>query len=206
MNRRASFAIVAVSIGCACLVFAQQQSTSSTGAAMPQGRAQNAPDRTRVNVRHALDPDASTIERAPKDTTWADLLAVKHPDDVTTEAAQLMRFTPFETTTWRIKGTLKSIILRPDHDFFMNITDEHGGTGVVEVPDPTLCADSPLHALIAAARDALDRKYHPMSTMQNVGDPITVVGVGFFGWENPGTPGYGSTSRLMPGIGVDFGG
>jgi len=185
---------------------AGQATTSNPPRTPPAtGRAQTAPDKTRIAIRHGLDRDASKVNRTPKDTTWAALLAVTHPDDVTTETAQQSRFRPFETTTWRIRGTLTSIILRADGDFFLTVTDAQGpSSGVVEVPDPSLCTASPLHALIQRTRELLDRKYHPTTTKQTVNDPITVVGVGFFGWENPGSSGFGNTSRLMPGIGVEF--
>lgn len=149
-------------------------------------------------VKTASDRDASKIDRSIHDITIEDLVATKSPAKLGGRQA------PFETSMWRVKGTLETIELKKDGDFYMVVRGEKGGRTVVEVPDPDLCKDSAFHDEIAAARKKLDEAYHPTSQKKEVNKPATVEGVGFLGWGSGATKGSSGLAgpRIMPGTSV----
>ena len=153
-------------------------------------------------MKTGLDPEASTIVRDAKDTTIEDIVSQKPP------AGKLEgRVAPFETSTWRVKATLASVKLMKDGDFYLVMKGAKGGETVVEVPDPKDCKGSPLEPEIAAARKALEERYHPTKDVKELHDEATVTGVGFlgFGPPKPGSTSKGKTgARLMPGLGFEF--
>jgi hypothetical protein len=154
----------------------------------------------RRQVKVGLDADASKIEATPRETTIEDLIANKAP-----EGALAGRVGPFETTTWRVTATIKSVQVKKDGDYYMVLKGDKGGSTVVEVPDPKTCEGSPMHDQIAATRKQLDDKYHPTKDVKNVNDRATVDGVGFYGFGNNGKGASGKVgSRLMPGTNFQF--
>lgn len=159
------------------------------------------PATSRLSVKHGLDPDAATIDMTPKAITVADLSSQKLPDSISgnLEDFQNKRAGPFEKQVWTVDAHIKSVQLRKDGDYYMEIQDSDGNKSVVEVPDPKLCKGSPLEGKIASTRKELEEKYHPTSAKQEVDDAAKIDGVGFMGWH--GRPNGG---RLMPGTGIDF--
>jgi hypothetical protein len=109
------------------------------------------------------------------------------------------RVGPFEKQVWSVDAHIKSIQLRKDGDYYMEIQDSTGHKSVVEVPDPSLCKGSPLESKIAATRKELSERYHPTDQKQDVDTDAKIEGVGFYGWH--GRPNGG---RLMPGLNVSF--
>lgn len=155
----------------------------------------------RREVKSAIDPRATAIRQTPVDITIDDLVHREIPGTLAG------REEPFETTIWRIKGTIETIELKKDGDYYMVVRDPKSGTQtVVEVPDPETCKGSPLYDGIAATRQQLEQKFHPTSEKQNVNEPATITGVGFYGFgsgKKKGSSGY-SGPRLMPGNSVSF--
>lgn len=153
-------------------------------------------------VKTATDPMASQINLTPQDTTIKDLVANKAPSTLGE------RVGPFEMTTWRLSGTVETIEKKKDGDFYMVLRGDDGEMTVVEVPDPDTMKGAPMEGDVRKTREALENEFHPTSDKQDVNKKATITGVGFYGWGNSGSKkgssGY-SGSRLMPGMGVEFG-
>jgi hypothetical protein len=177
--------------------------SSSTG---PTGKDGGS---TRIDIKHGLDPDAAAIDTTPKDITVEDLLATKLPEDFkgNLEDYNDKRIGPFEKSTFRLKGTLKSVIHRKDGDFFLVIAGTSGKTAVVEIPDPKLTKGSPIQSQIESARNEVENKYHPTDTLtDHINEEVQVEGVGFYGTrKTKGGTGSHTEGRLMPGTGFKSG-
>jgi hypothetical protein len=158
---------------------------------------------SRRNVKTAIDSDAAKIALEPKDTTIEEIVSQKPPAD----GKLAGRVAPFETSTWRVKATLKSVKLMKDGDYYLVMKGEKGGETVVEVPGPKDCQGSPLQSKVAEARKALEDRYHPTKDLKEINDSATVTGVGFLGFgQSKDKPGKGHRGpRLMPGLGFQFG-
>jgi hypothetical protein len=137
----------------------------------------------------------------PKPLTVAELSKMPLPRDFTgkLEDNQDQRIGDFERQVWKVDATIKSIQLRSDGDYYMEIEGPDGSRSVMEVPDPALCKGSPLQPGIAATRKALEARYHPTSVKQALNDAATLQGVGFYGPR-----GSQSGGRLMPGLSISF--
>lgn len=202
MNRFAAFvgslAIGALLAGCG---------SSSPTAKKP---ATGKPDggSARIDIKHATDPGAGDIDLNAKDITVEDLLATKLPEDMKggLEEHNEDRIGEFEKSTFRVKGTLKSVILRKDGDYYLVMEGKTGKQAVIEVPDPKLAKGSPIYDRIVAARSEIESKYHPTTEKKDINEPATIEGVGFYGWRSQqGAGGHGSAPRLMPGTGFKSG-
>jgi hypothetical protein len=158
---------------------------------------------SRINIKHATDPDAKLIDTNAKDLTVEDLLSMKLPDDVKDVGDYGdRRIGDFEKSTFRVSGTLKSVVHRKDGDYYLVMEGKSGQQAVIEVPDPALTKGSPIQGQIEAARNAIESKYHPTDKPKEINEKATIEGVGFYGWKGkPGSGGHGSAPRLMPGTG-----
>lgn len=159
---------------------------------------------SRIDIKHATDPDAALINKTPKDISVEDLIATKLPDGFTggLEDHKDSRIGDFEKSTYRISGMLKSVVHRKDGDYYLVMEGKTGATAVIEVPDPALAKGSPILPEIQAARNAIESKYHPTDTPKEINEQATIEGVGFYGWKSQqGSGGHGSAPRLMPGTG-----
>jgi hypothetical protein len=124
-------------------------------------------------------------------------------DDISDHQAD--RIGPFEKSTYQMEGTIKSVVHRKDGDYYLVVEGKSGSQAVVEVPDPELCKGSPLASQIASARKAIEERYHPTDEKKDVNDPVSISGVGFYGWRGKKGGGTtGNSARLMPGLGVQF--
>lgn len=187
---------------------APEQAKAKPAAPATKSPAANDGGSARLSVKHATDPDAAKIDGTPKDITVEDLIAMKLPSDYKggIEDADKSRIGDFERSTYRLKGTLKSVVHRKDGDFFLVVAGKSGKTAVVEVPDPNLMKDSPLHDKVAAARKEIEDKYHPEDKAKDVNQPVTLEGVGFYGTSSkPSATGANRPPRLMPGTGFSAG-
>jgi hypothetical protein len=163
----------------------------------------------RISVQHGYDADAAKVDPSPKTITIEALLATRNLSNRKIDLAQYKnrRAAPFETTTFAVTGSIKSIKHEKDGDYYMVIKGKSGAEAIVEVPDPSLCKGSPLLSEIKAARASLEKRYHPTDEVQSLNEEITVDGVGFLGSRRkPGSGSFGSSVRLMPGTGVKFSG
>jgi hypothetical protein len=196
-------ALALLVIGCSSQ--SSEPSSVATRVGVPKSNApstKNGGSAARRSVKSTLDPDAKLISLAAKDTTIEDIVAQKAPADGALEG----RVAPFETSTWRVKCTLKSVQVMKDGDYYLVMNGQRGGQTVVEVPDPSTVKGSPLESQITAARKQLEEKYHPTKDLKTINDEATVTGVGFLGWGKPSKGAKGRFgSRLLPGTGFDFG-
>jgi hypothetical protein len=157
------------------------------------------PSPARLAVKTATDPDAAKIDLTPRHTTIEEIAATQGGDQVSGRTG------PFETSTWEVDATIKSVQLKKDGDYYMVLQGEKGGQTVIEVPDPATCKGSPLEADITSARREIEARYHPTADVKNVNDKATLKGVGFLGWGNKSTGAKGKAgARLMPGTGIKF--
>lgn len=163
---------------------------------------------SRIDIKHATDPDAASIDLSPKDITVEELLATKLPDDMKggLEDYPKERIGEFEKSTYRVSGVLKSVVLRKDGDYYLVMEGKSGQQAVIEVPDPKLAESSPIVDRIRAARMEIESKYHPTDKVKEINEPASIEGVGFYGWKSKqGAGGHGSAPRLMPGTGFKSG-
>lgn len=159
---------------------------------------------TRIDIKHATDPDAKLIDTTPKDITVEELIGMKLPDDMEggLENYGEKRIGEFEKSTYRVTGLLKSVVHRKDGDYYLVMEGKTGAKAVIEVPDPKLAKGSPILSEMQTARDAIEAKYHPTDKPKDINEQATIEGVGFYGWKGkPGAGGHGSAPRLMPGTG-----
>lgn len=190
-------AIALLMVGCT----SKTAQKSATGGAKDGGAS-------RIDIKHATDPDAALIDKNPKDISVEDLLATKLPDDFKGDLGDNgeKRIGDFEKSTFRVSGTLKSVVHRKDGDYYLVMQGKTGATAVIEVPDPALAKGSPILPEMQAARSAIESKYHPTDKPKEVNEPATIEGVGFYGWKGKqGAGGHGSAPRLMPGTGFKSG-
>lgn len=161
----------------------------------------------RVPVEHGLDADVSRVNSTPVKITVEELLATRDrgTQSIDLAAYHERRVAPFETTTYEVTGTIKNIKHEKDGDFYFVLQGTSGKQAIIEVPDPSLCKGSPLLPAISAAREALEKRYHPTDKPKDLNEEITVDGVGFLGSRRKkGSGSFGSSVRLMPGTGVKF--
>jgi hypothetical protein len=200
MNRVQSSLLVIASlavVGCG-------SKTPDASTPPPTKQAGGRDESSRIAIKHATDPDAAKIDKNAKDITVEELLSMKMPDDAkgNLEDYKDKRIGPFEETTYRLKGTLKSVIHRKDGDYFLVMAGKTGVQAVIEVPDPTLAKGSPILTEMQATRTMIETKYHPTDKIKEINEPATIEGVGFYGTKGkPGSGGRQSTPRLMPGTG-----
>ena len=137
----------------------------------------------------------------PKPLTVAELSKMPLPPNFTgsLEDNQTQRIGDFERQVWSVNATIKSIQLRSDGDYYMEIEGPDGSKSVMEVPDPALCKGSPLQSAIAATRKALEARYHPTTVKKQLNDAATLQGIGFYGPR-----GSQAGGRLMPGLAITF--
>ena len=162
----------------------------------------------RIDIKRGKDPDASQINLTPKDITVEDLLAEQIPADMKGDLQDYgdKRIGDFEKSTFRLTGTLKSVIKRKDGDYFLVVAGKSGRTAVVEVPDPDLTKGSALQSQIEATRQSIEDKYHPTDKRKDINQPVTIDGVGFYGTQGKaGASGGNRPPRLMPGTGFKAG-
>ena len=161
----------------------------------------------RAAVQHGYDPDASKVNRTPEKITVEQLVAMRKKIGDNQELSKFpdKRIGPFETSTYQIDATIKSIKHEKDGDFYFVIQGDSGKQAIVEVPDPRVCKDSPFLSDIQKTRQSLFDKFHPTDTNQAVNQRATIYGVGYLGSKKRKSSGsFGTAARLMPGTGVSF--
>jgi hypothetical protein len=88
-------------------------------------------------VKDALDRDAGQINLTQQDTTIAALTALPAPQ--TPYYRYDKRYTPVETTVYRLSAIIRRIsYLADDGDYHIIVADDAGRTMVVEAPDPAV--------------------------------------------------------------------
>lgn len=213
----------------AALLVLQTGGTSAPATARPAGgpRPGQRREASRISVKRGSDAGAKRMSRKVVPTTLEHLLSLRRPSDLPADTRstkyESRRAAPLETTVWSVKARIKEIVLREDGDFYMVIEGANGGRTVAECPDPKLCVGSAYLKELKKTRAALEAKFHPTKQVQRVDVPVTLVGVGYFGFQGRRVPAgapIGSAAphaapdalpherdngaRLMPLIGVRF--
>ena len=159
---------------------------------------------SRIELNRAIDPDVAEVNLTPKDISVEDLVAAELPPDFkgNLEDSTRKRIGAFERTTFRLKGFLKTIMRCKDGDFVLLVAGNSGTTVTVEIPDPAQYKGSPLAGKIVAVRYQIEARYNPSDSIREIDQPVTLEGVGFYGWSGRPLPGDSKTvPRLMPGTG-----
>jgi hypothetical protein len=181
-----------------------------SGTAVPAGPNYPAPQPERSGrapVQHGIDPGAASVNRTPEKITVEQLVAMRKKvgDKIELSSYPTKRIAPFETSSFQIDATIKSIKHEKDGDFYFVLKGDSGAEAVVEVPDPSLCKGSPFLSDIVKARQTLYNKFHPSDTAEVVNTRATITGVGYLGsHKRKGSGSFGAAARLMPGTGVNF--
>lgn len=136
----------------------------------------------RWNVKTAQDKRASLINLTPHRATIDQLRALEVPAGFGTHAP---RFSPVETTTWRVRARLRSFKGEEDGDIHLVIASlTTGKTMIVEFPNVNcLKRTGPVkRRRIVAARNALVRRCGVPGTsrFRFLHGIATIDGVGFF--------------------------
>jgi len=191
-----------------CLILCGCGSGVAPGSATASKSGGGGDGTLRIDIKRGKDPDASQINLSPKDITVEDLLTTKIPDDMKGDLSDYAdkRIGDFERSTFRLTGTVKSVVKRKDGDYYLVVAGTSGKQAVIEVPDPKLTEGSALQSQIQATRSEIEKKYHPTDKPKTVNDPATVNGVGFYGTKGKaGAGGANAAPRLMPGTGFKAG-
>jgi len=128
------------------------------------------------DIKTAADPQAGTIDRSPKLTTIAELVAKPEPAKTAT------RIKGVETTVWKLNNvTLLEGKQEGDQDYHLVLSDGQR-TMIAEIPDPVcVSVGSVLAYNISVSRAAMDSHAHlGSSSWTNIGEEVTIAGVGFF--------------------------
>lgn len=198
LQRPAALLIASTVLVVAC----HKAAPAPTPAAPPAAaRPPVSPATSRLALKRGLDREAASLHMTPKPLTVAELSKMPLPADFkgALEDNQDQRIGDFERQVYSVNATIKSIQLRSDGDYYMEIEGPDGSKSVMEVPDPALCKGSPLQASIAATRKALEARYHPTTAKKEVNDAAVLQGIGFYGPR-----GSQAGGRLMPGLGITF--
>lgn len=195
-QRSAGFLLGAILFSVAC-----HRTTPAPAPSAAAAKPPISPATSRLALKRGLDPEVGAIRMTPKPLTVAELSKMPLPPSFTgsLEDNQNQRIGDFERQVWSVNATIKSIQLRSDGDYYMEIEGPDGAKSVMEVPDPALCKGSPLQASIAATRKALEARYHPTTVKKQLNDAATLQGIGFYGPR-----GNQAGGRLMPGLAIAF--
>ena len=161
----------------------------------------------RTRIEHGTDVDAAKISLKPTVISVEDLLTLRDKVGAGMDFAKFhdRRFSPFETTVYRITGTLKSIKIDKEGDINFIVRGKTGSQAVIEIPEPEDCKGSMFRKEMEMVRNALELRYHPKAEPKSLDETVTVDGIGFFGSRRKaGNHPFGETVRMMPAIRVEF--
>jgi len=144
----------------------------------------------RWSVKTGADPGArKLVGQAPTTTTIANMRALAVPAILPPEG----RSPVAEETVWQLDATLTGYKHESDGDYHLVIADGQGDTMIAEIPDPAALAPGSFFAQqIAAARQAFDTHFGVQTavapeyglagapSLVQVGEPVTLQGLGFF--------------------------
>lgn len=128
-------------------------------------------------VKVGTDRDAARVSMVVHDTNIAALIRIAAPRNP--DSRRDSRYSPTETTVYRVSGLLTLIKRERDGDYHLVIEDRHGRTMIVEAPSERCAIGSRFEKQIDQVRKLLashyrvTRKLHPDV-------PVTVTGIGFF--------------------------
>ena len=170
-------------------------------------------ERWAVKTANSQDQDRNNIDPTVKTVTVEDLLLIQRPDDIpftqNNPDFDTRRSNPTETTIFQCQATIIAFKMEQDGDYHIVIQGTSGNTMIVEIPDPDpdFVTDSLFKDQITAARQAFDAQLGKGEAfMQQVSQPATITGIGFFDRMH-GQTGVAQTNglELHPVIGVSFG-
>jgi hypothetical protein len=180
------------------------------GAALIAAKTVKKPHSARWLVSWGVDAYAQKTAPKPTPTTIEHLNTFQRPIDLPARGKapvfyRTNRIKGIETVLWKVKGTVISQAAEHDGDYRLIVADEHGNAVCCVMPDPKLAPKTgPVSAKLNAARDVVQRKFHPTFEAKDVKVPVEVIGFGYFGRmnpeENPSPEGF----QLHPLVSVRF--
>jgi hypothetical protein len=153
-------------------------------------------------VKTGTDPDVSSVQLTPVDSSIAALVGTPAPASPPTNG----RVAPTETQAVTLSNvTLVKFKLESDSDYHLVISDG-ASTMIAEIPFPSCVgASSRFAGAISAARAAFNARYTPSSSFQTANTPVTITGVPFFDY-NHGQSGRAPNSiEIHPILSICFG-
>ncbi len=117
-------------------------------------------------VKTLTDPGANQVTLTPQESTIADLVSIA-PPIIPTD-----RVGPTEMTTFRITGKVIVHKTEADSDIHIALEDTQGNHMIVEATSPSCAQGSVVLKQIEEAR--------PTAEAAQIGQTVTVTGVGFF--------------------------
>ncbi len=117
-------------------------------------------------VKTLTDPGANQVNLTPQESTIADLASIAPP------ASPTDRVGPTETTTFRITGKVIVHKQEADSDIHIALEDTQGNHMIVEATAPSCAQGSVVLKQIEEVR--------PAAEAAQIGQTVTVTGVGFF--------------------------
>ncbi|MEI7577222.1 MAG: hypothetical protein WCK51_10030 [Armatimonadota bacterium] len=169
---------------------------------------QQATTPARKLVEYGTDASIKKVNLTPVEITVEDLIALRDKSCAAMDFVKYhdIRFAPFETSVYRITGTLKSIRLDNEGDISFVVAGKTGAQAVIEIAEIAECKGSPFLKKMRDARTTLERRYHPKTETSEHSDVVTVDGIGFLGSRpKAGDKPFGETVRLMPCLKITFG-
>jgi hypothetical protein len=131
----------------------------------------------RWSVKTGTDPDASSVNLNPVQTTIVDMRSWAAPDPIPPNN----RFAPHEFQTYFVDGTLTLYKLEDDSDYHVVLQDGSGNTFISEFACPAcIGAGSPFASEASNARAEFDARYTPTTSFQTANIPVRVTGVAMF--------------------------
>lgn len=128
-------------------------------------------------VKVGTDRDASRVSMAVHDTNIAALVRIAPPRNP--DIRRDSRYSPTETTVYRVSGLLTLIKRERDGDYHLVIEDSHGRTMIVEAPSERCAIGSRFEKQIDQVRKLLASRYQ-VTRKLHPDVPVTVTGIGFF--------------------------
>lgn len=165
------------------------------------------PTTSRARVQHATDPDVGKIRLTPTSVTVQELLRQRNLAGKRMDFTKYhdRRLAPFETTLYRIEGTMESIRIDKEGDIRFVVEGASGSKAVIEIPELEEAKGSPLLRRMQRTRKALVDRFHPTATDRKPNVWVRVDGIGFLGSRRrSGAHPFGENVRLMPAVDVHF--
>jgi hypothetical protein len=165
----------------------------------------------RAAVKLGRDVDARKIALDPVTVTIAELVLRSAPRPLP-GSRRVTDERNTERTVYTIHATITGYRLELDGDYHVVISDEHGQTMIVELPDPGCAATGAWPEQIRTARVAFrqlladHRLASPAAKLRSVAVEVVVTGVGFYDRVHGQTGVARNGVELHPVLAIEAGG
>jgi hypothetical protein len=164
----------------------------------------------RWHIKTLGDAYVKTINWTPKIVNVDDLIAAPVPTNYD-EYNDTTRYAPYETQTYRVRGTFVGWKIESDHDYHIVIADINhpSDTMIIEPPDPTCSSacDGGFANYFSTARTKMTTCFgQPPTSFTNLpsGIVVDVTGVGFFDALHGQTGAPSNGIEIHPVLSISF--